>query len=81
MVVCNKDIIKKDGVHGVPDLIVEVISPSTAKKDKGYKKDLYETCGVKEYWLVDTDNRSIEVYLLKKIDLCLMIFIRYILII
>lgn len=63
-IVCNRDIIKRDGIHGTPDLIVEVLSHSTAKKDKGYKKDLYERCGVKEYWIVDVDSRSIEVYLL-----------------
>ncbi len=66
MVVCNSDIIKKDGVHGAPDLIVEVLSPSTAKRDRGYKKDLYERSGIKEYWIVDPENRSIEVYLLRK---------------
>ncbi|MDR1702473.1 MAG: Uma2 family endonuclease [Sporomusaceae bacterium] len=65
MIVCNRDIIKQSGIHGAPDLIVEVLSPSTAKKDKGYKKKLYEKCGVKEYWLVDTDSHSIEVYLLQ----------------
>lgn len=66
MVVCNSDIIKKDGVYGAPDLIVEVLSPSTAKRDKGYKKDLYERSGIKEYWIVDPENRSIEVYLLRE---------------
>jgi len=64
MIVCKKDIIKETGVHGSPDLIVEVLSPSTAKRDKGYKKDLYERCGVKEYWIVDINNKSIEIYLL-----------------
>ncbi|MDR1532649.1 MAG: Uma2 family endonuclease [Clostridiales bacterium] len=65
MIVCNRDIIKKNGIYGAPDLIVEVLSPSTATKDRGYKKNLYEKCGVKEYWLVDTDSRSIEVQVLK----------------
>ena len=64
-IVCDKEIIKEDGIHGAPDLIVEVLSPSTAKNDRGYKKKLYEKCGVKEYWLVDIESRSIEVYLLK----------------
>lgn len=62
MVICNKDIIKPDGIYGAPDLIVEVLSPSTAKRDKGYKKELYEKCGVKEYWIVDVNSRSIDVY-------------------
>ena len=64
MIVCNKDIIKPDGIHGAPDLVVEVLSPSTAKNDRGYKKDLYEAAGVKEYWIVDPTMRSIEAYLL-----------------
>ncbi|MDR2182844.1 MAG: Uma2 family endonuclease [Clostridiales bacterium] len=62
MVVCNKDIIKNDGVYGAPDLIVEILSPSTAKRDRSYKKNLYESCGVKEYWIVDASSLSIEVY-------------------
>ena len=64
MIVCNKNNIKLDGIHGAPDLVVEVLSPGTAKNDKGYKKDLYETAGVKEYWIIDPMPRSIEVYLL-----------------
>lgn len=64
MIVCDKNIIKPDGIHGVPDLVVEVLSPSTAKNDKGYKKDLYEKSGVNEYWIVDPNLRSIEAYLL-----------------
>ena len=64
MIVCSKDIIKDKGVYGAPDLIVEVLSFSTAARDRNYKKNLYERCGVKEYWIVDTGNRSVEVYLL-----------------
>jgi Uma2 family endonuclease len=64
LIVCERDKIKPDGIYGAPDLIVEVLSPGTAKRDKGYKKDLYERCGVKEYWIVDISNLSIEVYLI-----------------
>jgi Uma2 family endonuclease len=63
-VVCDKDRIKDDGIHGAPDLVVEVMSPNTGTKDKGYKKRLYERYGVKEYWLVDTTSRYVDVYLL-----------------
>jgi len=66
MVICNPSIIKYDGIHGVPTLIIEVLSPSTAKKDKGYKMSLYAQSGVGEYWLVDPLNRTIEVYLLQE---------------
>ena len=65
MIICKKEIIKRKGVFGVPDLIVEVLSPGTEKRDRGYKKDLYEKSGVREYWLVDTESQTIEVYLLK----------------
>lgn len=64
MIICRPDIIKRNGIHGAPDLVVEVLSPGTAKNDRGYKKDLYEKAGVKEYWIVEPDARSIEAYLL-----------------
>jgi Uma2 family endonuclease len=64
MIVCNKDIIKDRGIFGAPDLIVEVLSFSTAARDRNYKMNLYERCGVKEYWIADIGNRSIEVYIL-----------------
>ena len=65
MVVCDRSKIRRNGVYGAPDLVVEVLSPSTAKNDKGYKKDVYESSGVPEYWIVDPVVRSIEVYLLR----------------
>lgn len=65
MVVCDRSKIQWDGVHGSPDLVVEVLSPSTAQNDRLYKKQVYEQCGVKEYWLVDPANRTIEQYFLQ----------------
>lgn len=64
MVVCDPAKIKPDGVHGAPDLVVEVLSPGTAKRDKTYKKQVYEACGVQEYWLVNPEEKIIEQYLL-----------------
>lgn len=64
MVVCDRDKIQWNGVHGAPDLVVEVLSPSTSKNDRMHKKVVYETCGVREYWLVDPNNRTIEQYVL-----------------
>ena len=64
MVVCDPDKIKWNGVYGAPDLAVEVLSPSTAKNDRGYKKKLYERFGVKEYWIVNANEKTIEQYLL-----------------
>lgn len=66
MVVCDREKIRRDGVHGAPDLVVEVLSPSTARNDRMYKKTVYEACGVREYWLVDPENRTIEQYLLRE---------------
>lgn len=65
MIVCNKDNIKHDGIYGAPDLVVEVLSPSTGKNDRGPKKDVYERHGVREYWIADTKSKSVEVYLLR----------------
>ena len=62
MVVCDHSKIKPNGIYGAPDLVVEVLSPSTAKNDRGYKKDVYAKCGVREYWIVDSVSNSIEVY-------------------
>lgn len=62
MVVCDPDKIKPDGVHGSPDLVVEVLSPSTAKNDKTRKKDVYARCGVREYWIIGPDEKFIETY-------------------
>ena len=49
MLVCDPDKIKADGVHGAPDLVAEVLSPGTAKNDRGPKMQVYESFGVKEY--------------------------------
>jgi Uma2 family endonuclease len=58
----KQDIIREDGIFGVPDMLVEIISPSSIKTDRGKKFRLYERMGVAEYWIVDINNRSIEVY-------------------
>lgn len=65
MIICNRNIIKFNGAYGSPDLIVEVLSSSTAQNDRTLKKDIYEKIGVKEYWIVDINNRLVEVYLNK----------------
>lgn len=62
MVVCDRDKIKAKGVYGPPDLVVEVLSPSTAKNDKWHKKNVYAASGVPEYWIVSPGDRSVEVY-------------------
>ncbi len=53
---------ENNGVVGAPDLVVEILSKGTTNRDRGIKKDIYEQFAVREYWIVDTQNRSIEVY-------------------
>lgn len=65
MVVCDQNKIKWDGIYGAPDLVVEVLSPGTAKRDRGIKLQTYQKYGVLEYWIVIPDNRSVEQYLLQ----------------
>lgn len=52
MIVCDRKHLKGSFYSGVPKFIVETLSPSTAKKDKTEKKDIYEQAGVEEYWIV-----------------------------
>lgn len=66
MVVCDPDKVKWDGVHGAPDLVIEILSPSTAQYDRGHKKDIYERHGIREYWIVDPANRMVEQYVLEE---------------
>ena len=58
-------IVTQDGIQGQPDLIVEVLSPSTFRNDRKEKMDLYLLFGVSEYWIVDPKNQSVEVYVLE----------------
>ena len=62
MIVCDPDIVEEDGIHGVPDLVVEILSKSTADIDRNEKFAKYEKYGVKEYWIVDQYMRRVEVY-------------------
>ena len=55
----------KKGILGVPDMVVEVLSKSTMRRDITIKKDVYEKNGVKEYWIIDPWKESISVYHLR----------------
>ncbi len=61
-VVCNPDKLDRRGVRGAPDLVVEVLSPSTASHDHVRKRRVYERAGVREYWLVHPTDRMVTVY-------------------
>lgn len=63
-VLCDPSKFTKTGYHGVPSLLVEVISRSNIKRDRIEKFELYERFGVQEYWLVDYVSKVIEQYVL-----------------
>jgi Uma2 family endonuclease len=57
---------RDDFVDGVPDIMFEIISPGSVRRDRIEKKALYEQFGVKEYWLIDSANRAVEIYTLQE---------------
>ena len=57
-------ILTENNIRGAPDLIIEILSPSTAGRDRTFKRTLYERHGVKEYWMVDPSARNITILLL-----------------
>ncbi len=65
VVVCDPNKITHRGINGAPDFVVEVLSTSTRKRDIDIKKQTYERFGVKEYWIINPKDESIEAYLLK----------------
>lgn len=64
IVVCNDTTEMDEGVTGTVHLVIEVKSESTKFHDKCQKKDIYEKCGVDEYWVVDADMECVDVYIL-----------------
>jgi len=61
-IVCNKDKITRKGCYGAPDLVVEILSPSSVKRDIKEKRKLYQRFHVKEYWIVDPVHKSVQIY-------------------
>ena len=56
--------IRRERIEGAPDLVVEILSPSTAYRDRGLKLDLYQKAGVSEYWIVDPERKVVQQYVL-----------------
>lgn len=65
LIVCDEEKLTERGCKGSPDLVVEVLSPATAKKDRNEKLKLYEQAEIKEYWIVDPVHETIEVFSLQ----------------
>ncbi len=60
------DVYQDDGIHGAPDLCVEVLSPGTARLDKDSKRRVYARYGVSEMWLIDPELRTVQIYRFKE---------------
>ncbi|MHB1645398.1 MAG: Uma2 family endonuclease [Candidatus Acididesulfobacter diazotrophicus] len=64
----NKSIIQKKGIKGAPDLVIEILSPSSLYYDTKTKKNVYERIGVKEYIIIDPEEKTIDIFLSKPSD-------------
>lgn len=71
MVLCDpeKDVNEKDRYKGTPELVVEILSPSTRSKDMVKKLDLYMESGIKEFWIIDLKLKAVRVFGFKDYDL------------
>ena len=56
------DLVRSRGIEGTPDLVIEILSDSTAGRDRGLKRERYAHFGVAEYWIIDVDARQIEIH-------------------
>ncbi len=61
----NKKIIQEKGVFGPPDVVIEILSPSSAQRDRDKKYHLYERFTVKEYWIIDPLWHTVEIFILE----------------
>jgi len=62
----HSKIITEEEIRGGPDLVIEILSPATAERDRTYKKTLYARHSVREYWIVDPEEKTVEVMTLGK---------------
>lgn len=63
-VICDPTKIDEKGCLGAPDIVIEILSPGNNKKELKYKFDIYEEAGVKEYWIADPREKSVQIFLL-----------------
>ena len=64
-VVCDPSKLDDIGCKGAPDLVIEILSPSTTRHDRFTKFNLYQRAGVREYWIVDLAEKSVQVFVLE----------------
>ena len=63
-VICDPSKVDERGCIGAPDIVIEILSPANHKKELKYKHEVYEEAGVKEYWIVEPADKSVQIYLL-----------------
>ena len=66
VIVCDQTKLRKTGYFGIPDFIIEISSPSTARQDRVVKFNKYEKAGVAEYWIVEPEGKYINVFTLQE---------------
>lgn len=64
-VICDPSKIDERGCKGAPDMVIEIVSPSSVKHDQFVKQEKYRQAGVREYWIVYPEYQSVQVYILK----------------
>jgi Uma2 family endonuclease len=64
-IICDENKLDKRGAFGAPDLVIEILSPGNSKKELKYKFDLYEEAGVLEYWIVNPEDKTFLIYVLR----------------
>ena len=65
LVICDKEKLGKEGGRGAPDFVVEILSPSNTAIEMQRKFDLYREAGVREYWVLNPENKTLSAYLFK----------------
>jgi len=64
VIICDKSIMMKTGCVSAPDMAIEVLSPSTSMRDRALKLELYQRTGVREYWIVDPEEKLLHTHIL-----------------
>lgn len=62
-VVCDRNKLDEHGCKGAPDMVIEILSPSSLRHDRVVKLNLYQRAGVREYWIVDPEYKSVTAFL------------------
>lgn len=64
VVICDKSKLDDRGCKGAPDIVIEILSPTTQRTDRLVKLNLYQRAKVKEYWIVSPEEKTVQVFLL-----------------